>query len=47
MKVRFLIPPPDPDWGVVRFNESLESINYGYYSAIDEAMASIVGVSCD
>ena len=39
--------PPDPDWGAVRFNESLESINYGYYSAIDEAMASIIGVSCD
>ena len=34
--------PPDPDWGAVRFNESLESINYGYYSAIDEAMASII-----
>ena len=33
--------PPDPDWGVVRFNESLESINCGYYSAIDEAMASM------
>ena len=33
--------PPDPDWGVVRFNESLESINCGYYSAIDEAIASI------
>lgn len=39
--------PPDPDWGVVRFNESLESINCGYYSAIDEAMASIIGVSYD
>ena len=33
--------PPDPDWGVIRFNESLESINCGYYSAIDEAIASI------
>lgn len=33
--------PSDPDWGVVRFNESLESINCGYYSAIDEAVASI------
>ena len=33
--------PPDPDWGVVRFNEGLELINCGYYSAIDEAMASI------
>ena len=42
MKVRFLIIPlPDPDWGVIRFNESLESINCGYYSAIDEAIASI------
>ena len=42
MKVRFLvIPPPDPDWGVVRFYGSVESINCGYYSAIDEAMASI------
>ena len=33
--------PSNPDWDVVRFNESLESINCGYYSAIDEAMASI------
>ena len=33
--------PPDPDWCVVRFGESLESINCGYYSAIDEAIASI------
>ena len=23
--------PPDPDWGVVRFNEGLELINCGYY----------------
>ena len=23
--------PPDPDWGVVRFYESVESINCGYY----------------
>ena len=35
--------PPDPDWGVIRFNESLESINCVYYSAIDEAIASIFG----
>ena len=47
MKVRFLVPPPEPDWGVVRFYESVESINCGYYSAIDEAMASIIGVSYD
>ena len=26
-----LIIPPDPDWDAVRFNESLESINCGYY----------------
>lgn len=33
--------PPDPDWGAVRFLEELESINNGYYSAIDEAMSFI------
>ena len=33
--------PPDPDWDIVRFNESLESIDCGYYSAIDAGFAAV------
>ena len=33
--------PPDPDWDLVRFNESLESIDCGYYSAIDAGFAAV------
>ena len=36
--------PPDPDWDLVRFNESLESISCGYYDAIDAR--SPVGYLC-
>ena len=33
--------PPDPDWDLVRFNESLESISCGYYDAIDAGFAAV------
>ena len=33
--------PPDPDWDIVRFNESLDLIDCGYYSAIDAGFAAV------
>ena len=33
--------PPDPDWDLVRFNESLASISCGYYDAIDAGFAAV------
>ena len=33
--------PPDPDWDIVRFNESLELISCGYYDAIDAGFAAV------
>ena len=33
--------PPDPDWDLVRFNESLDSISCGYYDAIDAGFAAV------
>ena len=47
MRVKFLIIPLLILIGVLFVLMSLELINYGYYSAIDEAMASIIGVSYD
>ena len=32
---------PHPDWDLVRFNESLESISCGYYDAIDAGFAAV------
>ena len=39
--------PPEPEWDPEYLIDSLGLVNNGYYSAIDEAMASIIGVSYD
>lgn len=39
--------PPEPEWDAEYLIDSLGLVNNGYYSAIDEAMASIIGVSYD
>ena len=33
--------PPHPDWDIVRFNETLDSISCGYYDAIDAGFAAV------